>query len=270
MTAQLEKTFDKLLVVSDFLNSINYIKREKGESRLFGGGVRCLTAMEIETLEAQGNRAQDWSRILVAEGFTADFIVDTMFIGECVIGKITGNEKQVDSSVVLPSGVYKSTIIESEIGNNNLIYDAGVIANYVIKENVIIYRTNAVIASNNCTFGNGRELSVGIETGGREILSYAEMTIPVAHAVATRRNDTTFLEAYKNFVKAYVDSCSLPCGIIESGSILRNTGKVEDTYIGESGLIDGALLIQNSPILGTPEELTEISHGAYVRNACMQ
>ena len=270
MITPLEKTFDDVLDSSDFLHAVKEIKRRKGESRLFGDKVRCLTSREIETLKAQGNRAQDWNTILVAEGFTPDFIVDTQFYGTCVIGKLSGGEKQVDSSVFLPSGIYKSTVIDSEIGHNCLVYDAGVIAHYIIKDNVIIYRTDAVIASNNCTFGNGRELSVGIETGGREILSYAEITIPVAHAVATRRDDGAFLEKYRDFVTAYVDACKLPFGVIESGSIIRSTGKVEDTYIGEHVIVDSALLLQNSTVFGTPEEPTEISHGAYVRHSCVQ
>jgi hypothetical protein len=45
---------------------------------------------------------------------------------------------------------------------------------------------------------------------------------------------------------------------------------VEDVFVGPGGVIDGAILVQNSTMLCTPEEKAVISHGAIVRNSCMQ
>jgi hypothetical protein len=45
---------------------------------------------------------------------------------------------------------------------------------------------------------------------------------------------------------------------------------VEDVYLGEGALIDGATIVQNCTLLGNHEERTGISHGAYVRNSCLQ
>ena len=176
----------------------------------------------------------------------------------------------VDSSIVLPSGIYKSTIINSEIGDNCCIWDAKCISNYIVKAGSIVYNAGSLVCSGKSSFGNGREISVGIETGGREVISFAEMTIPIAYAVSTGRNYIELIENYKNFVKKYTTLCSIGVGVIENDCIIRHTPKIEDCYIGKSTIIDGATLVQNSTILGSAEEPVEISHGAYVKNSCIQ
>ena len=225
---------------------------------------------EIHLLKAQGNRAREWDSILVAPGFLPDCVWNNLFVGKCVLGVFTGGEIRVDDSVSLPTGVYGSTIIETEIGDDCLISGVGALANYLVREHSVVYRTDSLIASGNCTFGNGTEIAVGIETGGREVLSFAEITIPLAAAVATRRGDEAFLAGYIDFVRSYVEACKSSWGIVESGGIIRNTTRVEDTYVGGGVLIDGAALVKNCTVLGTEEEPVEISDGAFVRNSCLQ
>lgn len=258
------------LVSSVFLNTLRSVKEKKGNRRLFGNKIRHLKKEEIKVLKTQGNIAHDWEQVYVTEGFKTGFIVKNTFSGECVLGVFDSIEVEVERKIVFHSGVYNSTIVRSEIGNDCLIYNAGLISNYIILDNSIIYQTNALIASSECTFGNGRKISVGNETGGREILSYAEIDISVAAAVAAKRGETEFQVAYNNFVTSYVTACSLPFGLVNSNSIVRYTGKVEDTYVGRGVTIDNAVLVQNCTVIGTPGEPTQISHGAYVRNSCLQ
>lgn len=105
---------------------------------------------------------------------------------------------------------------------------------------------------------------------GREILSYAELTIPVAEAVAKNRSDRDFQNEYREFIKRYLSRCTAPAGYIGKNAVVRNTATIEDTYIGDGVIIIGATLISNSTLLATPEEKTEISHGAYVKDSCVQ
>jgi hypothetical protein len=139
-----------------------------------------------------------------------------------------------------------------------------------VKANSLIFNVGSLVCSGKSSFGNGREISVGIETGGREVLSFAEMTIPIAHAVSTGRNYTALIENYKSFINKYTALCSIGAGVIETDCIIRHTPKIEDCYIGRSTIIDGATLVQNSTILGSAEEPVKISHGAYVKNSCIQ
>ena len=270
MNEYLESLVCGVLETSAFAASVRELKRAHGRSRLFGDWVRSLTREEIAQLESRGNRSPDWGRVLAAEGFTPSFIASSVFIGDCVLGALGGEDVPVEAAVSLPGGIYDSTIVNSEIGHGCLVSRAAVVSNYVLRERCVVFDVGAVTASRECAFGNGREIAIGIETGGREVLSYAEITIPVAAAVATRRGDREFLEAYREFVKSYIDACSAPFGVIERGGVIRHTATVENVYVGEGAVIDGATLVQNCTLLSTPDERTGISHGAYVRNSCLQ
>lgn len=261
---------DALCTKSGFLRAIAAVRDRKGPSRLFGSGVRRLTEQEITRLKNQHNHASDWKKILVARNFTPDRVINNSFIGACVLGAFGTAENKTDQGPSLQCGIYRSTIINSEIGSQCSVYNVGIISNYVVSEGTVLVNTQTVSASGKCTFGNGRPISVGIETGGREIPSFAEITLPIAAAVAIKRSDASFLKRYTETIRQYTESCSLPFGCIGPGCIIRDTTKITDSYIGECVLIDGALLVENSTVLSSREEKTEISHGAFMRNSCAQ
>jgi len=270
MENQLTPLLNQILESSAFLKALAAVSKKKMKSRLFGNKVRLLTTREIKQLKAQGNEADEWKKILVKDKFSPDHIVGNRFRGQCVLGIFTGKELKAGSSVNLSSGIYRSIIIESEIGDNCCIWNAGCIANYIVKAQSVLFNVGSLVCSRDSAFGNGRDVSVGIETGGRNVLSFAEMTIPIAQMVSTNRNNNELLEAYNNFIKKYTAACNIGFGIVENDVIIRNTLQVEDCYIGESTIIDDAILLQNSTILGSTEEPVEISHGVYVRNSCLQ
>jgi hypothetical protein len=270
MENQLTPLIKAILKSSEFLRTLETFGNKKMKSRLFGNNVRALTAAEIKKLKARGNDAEDWKKILVQKKFKPDHIVANRFRGRCVLGLFTGKELKAVSSVELPSGIYNSTIINSEIGDNCCIWNVGCISNYIIHIQAVIYNVGSLVCSRDASFGNGREISVGIETGGRNVFSFAEMTIPVAQLVSTSRNNQKLLEEYDDFIKKYTAACKVGLGIVESDVIIRNTVEIEDCYIGQSTIIDGATLVQNCTILGSADEPVEISHGAYVKNSCLQ
>jgi hypothetical protein len=258
-----------ILENSEFLNAVRPLNQGKAKSRLFGDAVRHLSEDEISRLKAQGNKSSDWNSILVSEGFRPDWIADTTFLGACVLGAFDGRLVAADTSLSLPSGIYNSTLVDSEIAGNCLVSGATV-ARYVVCEGAVVYRVGALVCSEKCSFGNGRDISVGIETGGREVQGYAEMTIPVAQAIATRRSDKQLQAGYRDFVKAYTVAAASPVGIAGAHCIIRNTPRVADTFAGPGSVIDGAALVENCTILCTPEEKAVVSHGAFVRNSCVQ
>lgn len=270
MNALLESLIGGLLETSDFVASMRAFKRERGKSRLFGDRVRPLRREEIDVLESRGNRSPDWGRVLAAGGFTPAYIAGSTFAGDCVLGVLDGEEIRVEPAVSLPGGIYDSTIVNSEIGSGCLLSRVAILANYILGRCCVVFDTGALVASHECVFGNGTEIAIGIETGGREVLSYADITIPVAAAVAKRRGDKNFLEAYGEFVNAYIDSIRSSFGVMGRGGVIRHTARVEDVYLGEEAVIEGATIVQNCTLLSSPDERTEVSHGAYVRNSCLQ
>ena len=270
MSKRLDNLTGALLEESDFLKSIELLKDTRCKSRLFRDNVRKLSDEEIKRLGAQGNVSDDWGSILVAADFTPAGIFHNTFHGACCLGTFDGAPAGSGAPFGLPAGIYRSTIINSEIGNGCVMHDAGIVANCVVREGAVLLNNGSISASGACAFGNGVEIAVGNETGGREIASYAEITIPVAEAVAKNRSDGELLNEYREFIARYVEKCTAPSGYIGKNAVIRNSLTIEDSYIGDGVVVIGAALVRNSTLLATPEEKTEVSHGAYVTDSCLQ
>jgi NDP-sugar pyrophosphorylase family protein len=270
MKQYLNTVLTKLFTESQIIKSVTALRKTGKKSCLFADDVRVLSAGEIGILTAQGNSAEDWTEIKVASGFNSDFIRGNIFSGECVLGVFKGVDAEVEPGVILQSGIYNSTIVNSEIAGDCLIKNCGLIANNIVKENTVILNVGSLTAEKNCAFGNGIKIPIGNETGGREVISCADIDISVAELIVTERGDKSLQKSYEDFCRKYLAFVTSDSGIVESKAVLRNTSSIKNAYIGEGAIIDSALLVENSTILSSSEERTEISHGAFVKNSCIQ
>src|SRR5262249_15068606 len=59
-------------------------------------------------------------------------------------------------------------------------------------------------------------------------------------------------------------------GVIERGAALRDTPRVEDSYVGPRARIDGATLVAGCTLLSSPAQPTEVLSGACVTDALLQ
>ncbi len=243
--------------------------RDRRRSVLFGDGVKPVSVGCIAALEACGCECADWSRVLVVPGFDPVNIVNTRFIGNIVLGNIQA-DVELTAGVRVPAGIRNSTVSNCEIGNNCLIRDVGALANYVVGDNAVVSRCDVVATRTGATFGNGIELPIAIETGGRELLSFAEMTVADAETVCTSRTNRKLLTDYELLIKQYVDAVTSDVGTIEAGARVVSTPKVLDAYVGTGAVIDNARLVEGVTMLSGPDENTVISNGAYVRNSILQ
>lgn len=270
MSHELIERAREMMATSDFLRFCRRCQDEAFHSRLFGNKVRLLRPDEISALETRGNRCSDWSLIRVADDFTCDHIVNCVFFGQCVIGTINGPEVEIEPGVALRPCLHNSTIISSEIGSGCIISYASIISRALICHGAAIINTGSIISGEETSFGNGIEISVGIETGGREVLSFAELSLQLATAVAMERYDKEFLRNYELFVREYLEKCRLPFSVIQENAVVKNTQQLRDCFVGSYARVDGAVLLENVTVLSTKDEPAEISHGAIVRNSCVQ
>ena len=264
----LREHIGKVIANSEIIAEVSKVKKPKGKSVLFGNKVRPLKDVEIEALIANGNYSPNWRRIMVAPGFSPDTIYGSNFFGKCVLS-CADSELLVDKNLTYFAGIYDSTLHDCEVGRNVLIKNVGTISNYIIKEGAAVINCASIIGGAT-TFGNGVEMNVAIETGGRELKSYAEMTIPVAELVCGRRGDKELQKEYADFIAKYFKAVKSPKGIICEKAIIRNMPKVIDSFIGKSAVIDAATLVSESTILSNDEEKTEVVDGAFVRKSILQ
>lgn len=228
---------------------------------------RSLTSEEIKQLEQQGNSAEDWIKISVCNDFIPANVRNNRFFGRCFLGRFAGKRPTSRSSVSLPSGIYDSVLLDSCISNECSIWNVRGMNNYFIGEDVIINNVGNLTCSPSAAFGNGREIVIGIETGGQEVLSYAELTIDIARGICEHR-DT--VEKYADFIKSYISSCTIGFGVVGSECVISNCPTLVDSCFGTAAQCDNVTLVGNATILSSREEPTYIGNGAYVRNSCIQ
>ncbi len=221
-------------------------------------------------LEAAGCWAADWSKVRVAEGFNPKRVAAVKFFGDVYLGKFTENALEADKGVTFPAGVYHSVLCDCVVEDDALIHNVGVLSNYVVGPRAIVMNCKTVSATAGTAFGNGVEMSIAIETGGREVLSYAELTIPVAEKVAKSRDNKELLAEYNDFVAKYVEAAKSPKGIIEEGARVLNTAKVVNVYVGPFAVIDSATKVQEATLLSNKDEKTEVIDGAWVVKSILQ
>jgi hypothetical protein len=146
---------------------------------------RKLTSTEIKILKQHANTSDDWSKILVAEPFNPELIRNCMFYGLVRIGKLLPYYMEYNN-LRLPVGLYNSTIISSDIGDNVVIDNVDFLSHYIIGNDVMLVNINELATTDHAKFGNGvlkdgENESVRVwmeicnENAGRKILPFDGM-----------------------------------------------------------------------------------------------
>src|SRR5262249_7884264 len=150
-----------------------------------------------------GNTADDWARVRVTDGFDWRRVRQCQFFGDVVLGRFTGVAR-LPEGVELPTGVYHSTVVDSVIGHEALVRDVRMLAHYVVGPSAVVVDCGTIASSELTTFGNGQAIPVGPETGGREVLAYAEIDIEVAAALTRAAVRRRVFGRYERLVAGYL------------------------------------------------------------------
>src|SRR5262249_34557136 len=139
---------------SEFLRALASVRRDGGTGLALGNTpLRPPSPAEVAQLEKQGNTAEDWSRVRVAEGFDPARVRGSKFLGDVVIGALTGTV--LVSGVKLPAGIQDSTVADCVIGAGALVRGVGLLANYVLEPGAVVFDCGRVTCEPPTTFGNG-------------------------------------------------------------------------------------------------------------------
>lgn len=215
---------------------------------------RKLTPAEISALEANCCRCDDWSRVEVADPFNTAHYSHTTFSGDIRLGT-TESTILRDNMIPMHTGIYDAVIHQCTIGNNVLIRRVGnYIANYHIADNVVIENVGCISADGNSAFGNGVEVSVLNETGGREVPIYDCLSAHVAYIIAMYRHDKALIDNLRRLIDEYVESRRAPFGTIESDVTITNTATIHNVYIGPSATVSGATRLDNGSLVSLADD----------------
>ena len=133
---------------------------------------RKLNEIEIQTLKNQGCSAVDWNNVEVAQDFKTDYIYYTRFSGVVKLG-VFEYEFSLAGGMKKHAGLYHTTLHNVTVGNHCCIENVkNYIANYQIGDYTFIENVDIILVDGKSKFGNGVEVAVLNETGGREVPIY--------------------------------------------------------------------------------------------------
>ncbi len=165
---------------------------------------RALSDTEIDRLEKNGCNAESWKRIFVKDKFDPSRIVQTRFSGDVYLG-VFKNQVKLHGSLAHPTGIYNSHIVNCTIGDESLVSNARYLVNYEIEVDVVIDHVSSIMVTGETSFGNGTEIEVLNEGGGRELLIYDKLSAQVAYMLVTYRHDPEFIEALSDIIIKYIN-----------------------------------------------------------------
>jgi len=258
-----------LLGNSELVRIVRRLTDRPAPSLLFGGNVKPLSAEPIARLRTQGCECPDWGKIYATEGFAPRAVSRTRFEGKCVLGRFIETHPLADG-VRFPSGIYNATLVNCEVGDNALIRDVSLLANYVIEDSALISSVGEMIASSHPTFGNGEEIALGMETGERAIRAYAELDLDVADALVREAKGSKLRKSYEEFLHRYLELIALGKGYVGPKATVRVCRRLSDVFVGEAATVENALALVNTTILSSAEEPVHIGDGVEIRHSLIQ
>jgi hypothetical protein len=237
---------------------------------------RQLTAKEIKQLIDNDNISDNWKNVLVTDGLNTDLIQHCKFYGLVRLGKLEPWFLEFHN-LRLPVGLYYSTIISSDIGDNVAIDNVNFLSHYIVGNDVIIANVNELATTDHSKFGNGilkkgEKESVRIwlelcnENAGRRILPFNGMQAGDAYLWTKYRGDDVLMEKFKDFTEKKFDKRRGYYGKIGDRTVIKNSRIIKDVWIGGDAYIKGANKLKNLTINSSPEATTQIGEGCELVN----
>ena len=192
--------------------------------------------------------ATDWDQIEVDPDFTADNIRYVRFSGNIRLGSFR-KVFELPGGMRKHSGIYYATLHNVTVGDDCCIENVkNYIANYNIGRGTFIENVDIILTDGQSSFGNGVEVSILNETGGREVIIYDSLSAQAAYIMAMYRHRPEMIARLKSMVKSYVASVTSSVGHIGEDVVIADSGYIKNVRIGDCCHIEGASRLKNGSI----------------------
>jgi len=250
-----------------------YLRNTQNRS---GIGYRQLTAYELEVLVRNRNTSANWNDILVSDAFTPELVQNCKFFGLVRIGRLDPLFLEFHN-LRRPVGLYNSTIISCDFGDNVCIDNTNYLSHYIVGNEVMIVNTNEMATTAIAKFGNGilKEgedesiriwLEVCNENGGRNIIPFNGMLPGDAWLWSRYRDDQTLQEKLKEFTASAFDNRRGYYGKVGDRTVIKNCKIIKDVWIGSDAYLKGANKLKNLTINSSPQAKSQIGEGCEMVN----
>ena len=220
-----------------------------------------LTEEEIALLTAAGCKAEDWDRVKTSAPETLKYIKNVRFSGDVCFGRF-------EAAFTLPGGLRKHsglrnvTLHNVTIGDNTLVENVtDYVANYNIGSDCYIENVDLLYNEGRGRFGNGIEISVLSETGGREVAMYDRLSAQTAYILAMYRHETAVVAALNKMIADYAASIESERGTIGNNVKIRNAKVIHGVRIGDCAVVSGTSRLRNGSINSNADAPVRVGHG---------
>ncbi len=237
---------------------------------------RKLTALEIEVLVRNRNTSDDWNNIFVSKSFSPELVKNCKFFGLVKIGKLESLYLEFHN-LRMAVGLYNSTIISCDFGNNVCVDNVNYLSHYIIGNEVMIANVNELACTDHAKFGNGiikegEEESVRVwmelcnENGGRSVLPFNGMLPGDAYLWSKYRDDDALLNKFKEFTEKLFDKHRGYYGKIGDRTVIKNCKIIKDVWVGTDAYFKGANKLKNITVNSDENRTSQIGEGCEIVN----
>jgi hypothetical protein len=225
---------------------------------------RHLTKEEINRLLSQNCLADNWTGITVAKGFSPENILNTRFEGYIKLGIYSGTI-EIEKNISKTCGIYNSFVSNCEIGDHVYISDVKNLSNYVIEGNVAISNIGSLVVNEESVFGNGTEIEVLNEGGGRELPIFDRLSSQTGYLTVLYRHDKDFTDKILGLIRKYCESKRSNKGLIQTGARIQHSLNICNVSVGSYATISGASLLEEGTIQSCNEAPAFIGIGVVAK-----
>ncbi len=249
---------------------LRYIQNNKGVT------YRKLTGLEKQTLLKNGNNSDDWSKILVSEAFDPRLVNNCKFFGLIRIGKLEPLYLEFHN-LRMRVGLYNSTIISCDFGDNVCIDNVSYLSHYIIGNEVMIANVNELATTDYSKFGNGilkdgenEDVRVWMEVcnenGGRKVLPFDGMLPGDAYLWSKYTDDEELQKKFIQFTEKQFDKQRGYYGMVGDRTVIKNCKIIKDVRIGTDAYLKGANKLKNLTISSDKDRTSQVGEGCELVN----
>jgi hypothetical protein len=227
---------------------------------------RNLSVSEIKILTANNCQCDDWEIVKVMDGFDPSRCFNVTFSGDVRLGSFQGYYTD-ESGVSLKCGISNAHIHNSSIGSNVLISNIGdYIANYNIEDDVIIKNCGKIHTEGKSTFGNGTDVNVLNETGGRTVKIWDQLSAHQAYIIALYRHRKKAISKITKMVADYSKSLSSDKGTIGRNTRILNCRNIRNIRFGPYSQVEGTMSLNEGSVNSCKEDPIFIGPGVIMEH----
>lgn len=199
-------------------------------------------------MEQNGCSSTDWDQVFVKEGFDPQHVRNSRFSGTIKLGRFE-KEFSLPGGLCKHSGLNRAVLHNCHVGDNVVIENVqNYIANYTIGDNCFIQNVDVILVDGMTSFGNGVQVNVLNETGGREVHINDKLSAHFAYIYSLYRHRPRLIEQMKAIIDYYRDKHSADRGTIGNDCMIVNVGFIKNVRIGAHCKMTGAMKLKNGSI----------------------